>query len=598
MKHVFDIPASRPFLRSLCAYSALSAEGEGVHVADDVILLPTRRACRALREEFAAASTDGVAVLPSIRPLGDVDEDGFAFIDYENPDAEDELLPAIPPVERSLVLAALIRRGSPAMPEGQSYELASDLARLIDTVQMEELGFDALDRLVPERYSEYWRQTLEFLGIVTEFYPKILAERGYMDPVARKVALMKMQVEMWRASPPKGRIIAAGSTGSLVPVAKMLAAIAGMENGCVVLPALDRFMTEPDFQSVGQNHPQYGLKNLLARMGLKRSDVADLPEKHAIQPAFGIDSNCRPPQPFGHRGPKAEGDDTALFSAAKSRELLASQIMLDSTAGADWRSMPEAAPDVMEGVSRLDLRNEAEEVLAVSVVLRDSIERGLRVHLVTPSRKIAKSVASALRRWGLEIDDSAGRPASETATGSYFILAMRAVAEDFAPYPLLALLRHSFTRIGYPKAELEELVGRFEKYVLRGASSGGGLAGLAGRIAGLKSERPDRDFSDFDGLLRRLESASRELRSYLSSDKKYPLAELLRAHIAFVEGLVRNDGKEPDFTAKILYSDDTASQVADELRGLLSELEAIKGDDMEIDLIKAGSYPEFIASRM
>jgi ATP-dependent helicase/nuclease subunit B len=414
-----------------------------------------------------------------------------------------------------------------------------------------------------------------------------------MDPVARKVALMERQVGVWRKSPPKGRIIAAGSTGSLVPVAGMLAAVADMANGCVILPALDRFMSERDFQNVGQNHPQYGLKNLLARIGIRRSDVADLLEKHAIRPAFREISHDS-----GLREAKELSEFDRFEKAAKSRELLASMVMLDSTAGTEWRSMPAPDPDVMAGVSRLDLRSEAEEILAVSSVLRDSIERGLKAHLVTPSRKIAKSVASALRRWSLEVDDSAGRPASETETGNYFILALRAVAEDFAPYQLLALLRHSFTHLGYPKAELEEVAGMFEKYVLRGASSGGGLSGLAGRIASLKSERPDRDFSALDDLLERLGSVSRELGSYLSSGKKYLLAALLRSHVAFVENLVQNDKKELDFAAKILYSGDVASQVADEIRGLLAELEAVEGDAVGIDLIDARSYPEFIASRL
>jgi ATP-dependent helicase/nuclease subunit B len=563
MKHVFNIPASRSFLKTLCEY--IDAGGG---TAGDIILLPTRRACRALKETFAGLSPSGASLLPEIRPLGDVDEDGFAFIDYEDSDAGEGLLPAIPAVERNLVLASLVKKTPFPLSEELSYELAADLEHLLDSVEMEERDFSALEKLVPGRYSGYWQKTLEFLKIVTEFYPKILAERGYMDPVARKVALLKKQSRIWERFPPAGRIIAAGSTGSLVPVADLLAGIAKMERGFVVLPGLDRFMSEGDFQGAGQNHPQYGLKNLLLKMGLSRADVLDLPENDAKEPGF-----------------------------AAAREELASRIMLASVDGVA-PDLPPLPKDVMEGVSRFELANGAEEALALALVVRDACEKGLKTHIVTPSRKLAKTVSSALGRWGLEVDDSAGRPASETAAGNYMLLALRALAEDFAPYPLLALLRHSFTRLGFSRAELESATDSLERFVLRGTCDITGLAGLEGALSSLKAARPDMDFSKAAALLRRLASAAAPLRKCMAGDAAAPLADLLREHMKFVEACVEDDGKEPGFSAKILYSGDLDSQLADELRKLLAELERLRGDPLGIDMLGASSYLGFISGRL
>ena len=54
----------------------------------------------------------------------------------------------------------------------------------------------------------------------------------------------------------------------------------------------------------------------------------------------------------------------------------------------------------------------------------------------------ARRVAAELRRWDIAVDDSAGMPLAATPPGSFLRLLATAAAEDFAPVPLLALLKH------------------------------------------------------------------------------------------------------------------------------------------------------------
>ncbi len=82
--HVFTIPASAPFLPTLI--EALNAGRLGFAVADDplalaaaTIYLPTRRACRLMRDAFLDAPEGDAAILPRIVALGDIDEDEIAF---------------------------------------------------------------------------------------------------------------------------------------------------------------------------------------------------------------------------------------------------------------------------------------------------------------------------------------------------------------------------------------------------------------------------------------------------------------------------------------------------------------------------------------
>ena len=138
--------------------------------------------------------------------------------------AELEIEPAVPPIYRQLLLARLILRtggesdGDPA----QAAELAAELARLLDQVQTEQLGFAALAELVPQDYARHWRVTLDFLKLLTEHWPGVLAQHGFLDPGERRNRLIEALAARWRAKAPVGPAIAAGSTGSVPATASLL----------------------------------------------------------------------------------------------------------------------------------------------------------------------------------------------------------------------------------------------------------------------------------------------------------------------------------------------------------------------------------------
>ena len=80
--------------------------------------------------------------------------------------------------------------------------LAAALARLLDEVQAEGLGFDRLDGLVPAELAEHWQETLRFLRIVTETWPEVLRELDALDPAEWRARLTRAQAEAW---PPRPR---------------------------------------------------------------------------------------------------------------------------------------------------------------------------------------------------------------------------------------------------------------------------------------------------------------------------------------------------------------------------------------------------------
>ncbi len=97
-----------------------------------------------------------------------------------------------------------------------------------------------------------------------------------MNPAARQVALLDAQAAAWTRQPPATPVLAAGSTGGIPAVARLLRVVAGLPNGRVVLPGLDLAMPDAAWDALDESHPQAGLRRLLARLGATRGDVQPL----------------------------------------------------------------------------------------------------------------------------------------------------------------------------------------------------------------------------------------------------------------------------------------------------------------------------------
>ena len=69
--------------------------------------------------------------------------------------------------------------------EGQS-QLADELARLLDQVETEGLGFDSLETLVPEEHAAHWQETIKFLEVLTTTWPAIQEAQGCIGPAERR----------------------------------------------------------------------------------------------------------------------------------------------------------------------------------------------------------------------------------------------------------------------------------------------------------------------------------------------------------------------------------------------------------------------------
>ena len=113
------------------------------------------------------------------------------------------------------------------------------------------------------------------------------------------------------------------------------------------------------------------------------------------------------------------------------------------------------------------------------MVLREALETpGATAALVTPDRDLAGRVATDLLRYGVVADDSAGEALADSPPAVFLRLLARAVADELAPVPLLALLKHPLAAAGLAPAACRAAARALELACLRGPRPRPGVTGL------------------------------------------------------------------------------------------------------------------------
>ncbi len=514
---VYTIPPCAPFVDRLAEGIMARVGRDPLDLAAVTVLLPTRRACRSLRDAFLRQGGGQPLLLPRLFPLGDLDPDALSIEVEEVPGMPGALdVPeAIPALRRQLVLAQLVLKAEGmAATTAQAMRLGADLGRLLDQVATERASFDRLERLVPEDYAEHWQVTLKFLRIITAVWPALLADWQQLDPAARRNALMEAQAALWAASPPPGIVIAAGSTGSIPAAADLLAVIARMPQGMVVLPGLDQTADDATWDAVlhDEAHPQHELCCLLRRMGVDR---------HAVR----------------------LWDEADAGAERMARSHLAAEAMRPAATTESWRNLNHFDGETLKGLTRVDAAGPEEEAAVIALMMREALETpGRTAALVTPDRNLARRVASVLQRWRIAVDDSSGRPLGNSAVGTYLRLAAEVGATCVHPLDLLALAKHPMAAGGWLPFDFRASARALERIVLRGPRPGPGFAGLR---AALDAADPD-DFDHPDqrahlsGWIDAVEALAAPFLDLLDRGT-VPLRDLIETHARFAESLAASD---------------------------------------------------------
>ena len=368
------------------------------------ILVNTRRMERRLQRLFR----DGAArLLPRIGLVTDIERLMPGL----------DLPPPVSRLRRKLELSQLTARLIEAEPDlaarSAAVDLADSLASLLDEMQGEGLDPARLADLDIGDASQHWERSLKFLQI-TRAYVDQIQSTGLDDEARRRLAVELLD-QAWAVDPPQSPVILAGSTGSRSTTRLLMAAVAKLPQGALVLPGFDFDLPDTVWNSLAmgrdsEDHPQYRFAALMRMLGIAPSAVT----KWGDAP-----------------------DD--------ARNRLISLSLRPAQITDQWLSEGPGMGDLRKAVSSVSLIEAAEskdEARAIAIAVCEAVDVGKKVALITPDRTLTRRVSATLARWKITPDDSAGVPLSLTPPGRLLRQVARAVGKPAAPEKVIALLKH------------------------------------------------------------------------------------------------------------------------------------------------------------
>lgn len=531
-ENIFNIAQSCSLVDVLAKkFSRIYADNP-LELANVLFLLPNRRACVSLRDAFVRDNGLKPSILPQIVPIADADEDEIFLNGSANSEVLRQLPPAIDNYERLFLFTRLIiskpaEYGLPEMTFAQAFALAQDLAKLMDVFYNEQLSFDGLKNLVPEQYAVHWQETLNFLQIISKYWPQILQERGLCDMVNRKNALLKAQAEIWQNNKPSGQVVAAGITALFPGLKQLLKTIKNLPNGEIYFYGLDKQLEDEAWEQADESHPQYELKQLLEFLQISRFEVKDAVKPHNA-----------------------------------AREKLVSEMMRPALSTLEWRSLSaDSLPsEATENLHLITTEDMGQEASAIAVIMRDTLNTASKTAaLVTTDRNLARRVAAELERWQIKIDDSAGKPLHLTPVGIYLRSILEVLEADFSDSSVLALLKSPFIRLNSDLASVRRRVRDYE------------LALRTPAYSGIKKEIPEKLLQDVV-LLKQTIRPLAELYANPQAD----FTVLLQTHLQVAEAL---SGSKNGGGDKVLWRGDDGRKAAALFSKVLPQLKVLEQID-------------------
>jgi len=418
-----------------------------------LVLVNTTRALRDLTDALADQA-EGQGLLPRLMLIPDL---------ADSPLAPADLAPGIAPLRRRLRLTRLVesfltakhRAGERMAPIGAAAELAAELELLIDQFHDQGIALDRLDTApdglgLPADAARHWQQTLAFVDIVRRNWPAIRAadEHGGLDPRDRQRQMIEALIARWKAAPPDHPVIVAGSTGSVASTAELMAAVAGLPRGSVVLPGFDPAIEPEIWANAGPDHPTGPFRGFLEAARISPADV----------------------QPWEQA------------SVPTSRQQLLAQALRPAPVTDHWHqhapALYESAGAALANIGLMEAESPRLEAAAIALAIREALEDPTtRIALITPDGEIARRVTTELERFDIVPDDTVGQPLAQSVPGVLMRLILDAADGTVDQVGIAALLQHPLVATGIERGQHRRLARIYEREVLRGhvVLPGGGL---------------------------------------------------------------------------------------------------------------------------
>lgn len=451
---VYTIPFSQPFLQTLVDGILERYAHDSLLLSQTVVLLPTQRGCLNLKAAFRqrGASTHSSPsisqILPKIIALADLEQTPHlpGFIPPSFP-------PEMPRLEKLGLLSQMVMAyGKQKIPMtvNRALQLAEDLLSLLDEIHTSDVDPCRLQELVGQDFAHHWQITLDFLKIITEHWPLILEEKGFMDGSIRRRENLRLIAKQWHPQTP---VILAGTTGTRPATADLAFAIHQFPQGHLILPGYlpDENAHHPNQKNqetqedLFPSHPQYTLQQFVRRLGAP-----------SIYPWVS----------------------SKITSSHEFSQDFVSMSLIQKMMMPTFEEIIPLPPETVLPFRFIACQDRSEESLVIAMLIRQLLEedpmrkteQGPRPHrtiaVITPDQELTRRLKSQLNRWGIAANTSSGTPLPQSVVGTFLTLLGR-VHEKMDVVSWLSLLKHPLFYKHRDRGMHLSFVRRLDLYVRR-----------------------------------------------------------------------------------------------------------------------------------
>lgn len=327
-----------------------------------LIFLPSRRAVRTV-EKMLVDKTGHAIILPHLVALGEgVDDPEFEDL------PTDETV--ISNMHRIAVLASLLAADANIKNISTALPVARDFITMTDYLENEGVNASEInwDELIDEKYAAHFQNKAALLNILSRALPQYY--RGRQTQVQFRNAQLRAWIEHLKASDAYSHVIVCASTASVPATADLMAHIATMPNGRIILSGRISD-AHNDFEL--NTNPYNSEYKFLSRLNMSPSDVIPI-------------------------------------------DVGASAIEFMNHAFSNNPSRPQNG-DAIAHCHLIECARESEEAATVAEIAARAVADKKSVLVITPDAAGNQRIASALDARGISADFSGGTPGTMTPAG-------------------------------------------------------------------------------------------------------------------------------------------------------------------------------------
>lgn len=334
-------------------------ESTGVDLDRILLFLPSRRAVRSV-EKMIVKKVGHSVLLPQLVALGE-GVDGLEQVSDTD---------SVSNLEQVVVLAKLLAQDASVGNFSSALQIAHDLVRMNNYLENEGIDAAEIDweSLIDEKYAVHFQNKAKLLGILSNVLPAYAS--GRLTDVQKQNKDIRGWIDFIKSdSFDKDLVVVCGSTASVPATADLMAYIATMPNGRIILSGKISGREQDFLLNTNPYNAEY---KFLKRIGVGLDEIVPIDVGQSVMDFFNV----------------AFGND-----ATKNLDVDLSHCHL------------------------IEAKRESEEALAVAEIAKRAIGQNKSVLVITPDAAANQRIAGALAANGIDADFSAGLSGTATLTG-------------------------------------------------------------------------------------------------------------------------------------------------------------------------------------